>query len=58
MTSILWQLFNVLGIDFVPPANFAAFIPWLLQFFLGISLIAACFKFFFSIPKWIGGGRF
>ena len=59
MTALLWQFFNVLGVDMVPPSNFAAFVPWFMQVLLGVAVVACVFKFFFAVPSLIfrNGGR-
>lgn len=49
MANIISDFFLVTGIDQVPPSNMAELIPYLIQIFIGVSLVSCTFSIIGSI---------
>ena len=57
MVYLVSQFFGIFGVDLNPPITFSAFVPWLLQVFVGIAIVAFILKFFASVARSIFGQR-
>lgn len=44
MVALVAEFFGIIGVDMVPPQNFAELIPYLLQIGVGLVLVLAVFK--------------
>lgn len=57
MVYLVADFFGIFGTELMPPTTFATFIPWLLQVFVGIAIIAFVFKFFAAVARSVFGQR-
>ena len=44
MAVVISEFFGIVGLDVVPPTNMAELIPYLLQVFVGVALVAGVFR--------------
>lgn len=60
MITLLAEFFAIIGLNVIPPQNFAELLPYLFTVLLGFALIGAIFSVFRSLVKLImsGGARY
>ena len=50
---IVSEFFGIIGVDMTMPTTMAELIPYLLQIFVGVFLVAAVFRVFGKIADWV-----
>lgn len=60
MITLLAEFFVIIGLDLIPPQNFAELLPYLFTVLLGFALIGSIFGLFRSLVRLIvsGGAKY